>query len=93
MPIQVGWILTTTVIVLFLAGFGTYELVQPEGAGGAQGPMPHLDATFPHGAADSGDRPAVEVHLSVTDLRGFETTELVIPDNTTVAFHVTSAST
>ena len=38
--IQVGWILTTTVIVLFLAGFGTYELVQPGGAGGGQGPSP-----------------------------------------------------
>ena len=40
MGIQVGWILTTTVIVLFLAGFGTYELIQPGGAGGGQGSNP-----------------------------------------------------
>ena len=38
--IESTWILVTTVIVLFLAGFGTYELVQPEGAGGGQGPTP-----------------------------------------------------
>jgi heme/copper-type cytochrome/quinol oxidase subunit 2 len=68
--IQVGWILTTTVIVLFLAGFGTYELVQPGGAGGGEG-RAHLDAGVAHGPADSGDRPAVEVHLPLSHLRRF----------------------
>jgi cytochrome c oxidase subunit 2 len=88
--LQAGWILTTTVIVLFLAGFGTYELVQPSGAGGGQGPSPIWT-------------PASHTVLPVQVIGqqwkftyryptygGFETTDLVIPDNTTIAFHVTS---
>ena len=51
--IQVGWILTTTVIVLFLAGFGTYELVQPGGAGGGAGLEPDLDPDVQDGPARS----------------------------------------
>ena len=39
-PIQTTWIVFTTALVLFLFGFGTYELVQPGGAGGGQGPSP-----------------------------------------------------
>ena len=35
--IQVLWIVSTTTIVLGLAGFGTFELVQG-GSGGGQGP-------------------------------------------------------
>jgi cytochrome c oxidase subunit II len=88
--LQVGWILTTTVIVLFLASFGTYELVQPSGAGGGQGPSPIWT-------------PASHTVLPVQVIGqqwkftyryptygGFETTDLVIPDHTTIAFHVTS---
>src|SRR6185437_3856406 len=37
--IQILWIVGTSVTVLFLAGFGTYELLQ-NGAGGGQGPDP-----------------------------------------------------
>ena len=40
MPIQTAWIVFTTVLVMFLFAFGTYELVQPSGAGGGQGPSP-----------------------------------------------------
>jgi cytochrome c oxidase subunit 2 len=88
--LQAGWILTTTVIVLFLAGFGTYELVQPSGAGGGQGPSPIWT-------------PASHTVLPVQVIGqqwkftyryptygGFETNKLVIPDDTTIAFHVTS---
>jgi cytochrome c oxidase subunit II len=88
--IQVGWILTTTVIVLFLAGFGTYELVQPGGAGGGEGPSPIWT-------------PASNTVLPVQVIGqqwkftyryptygGFETTQLVLPDHTAIAFHVTS---
>jgi cytochrome c oxidase subunit 2 len=87
---EVSFIAITTVIVLFLAGFGTYELAQPEGAGGGQGPTPLWT-------------PASHTVLQVQvigqqwkwtyrypSFGGFETNELVIPDNTTVAFHVTS---
>lgn len=88
--LQVGWILTTTAIVLFLAGFGTYELVQPGGAGGAEGPSPIWT-------------PASHTVLPVQVIGqqwkftyryptygGFETTQLVLPDHTAIAFHVTS---
>src|SRR5581483_9231163 len=37
--IQVLWLVITTVTVLFLAAFGSYELAQ-SGAGGGQGPSP-----------------------------------------------------
>jgi cytochrome c oxidase subunit 2 len=39
-PIESTWIIVTSVMVLFLAGFGTYELIQPGGSGGGQGPTP-----------------------------------------------------
>jgi cytochrome c oxidase subunit II len=38
--VQATWILVTAVIVLFLAGFGTYELIVPAGAGAGEGPSP-----------------------------------------------------
>ena len=90
MPIQVGWILTTTVIVLFLAGFGTYELVQPEGAGGGQGPSPIWTPTSHTVLPIQVIGQQWKFTYRYPTYGGFETTELVIPDNTTVAFHVTS---
>jgi cytochrome c oxidase subunit 2 len=90
LSLQVGWILTTTAIVLFLAGFGTYELVQPGGAGGGEGPSPIWT-------------PASHTVLPVQVIAqqwkftyryptygGMETTQLVLPDHTAIAFHVTS---
>lgn len=38
--VQATWITVTAVIVLFLAGFGTYELIGPAGAGAGEGPSP-----------------------------------------------------
>ena len=77
-------------IVLVLFVFGTYELIQPEGAGGGQGPSPIWT-------------PASHTVLPIQVIGqqwkwtyryptfgGFETTQLVIPDDTTIAFHVTS---
>ena len=57
------------VIVLFLFGFGTYELVQPGGAGGGQGSSPIWTPDLEDDPAHSGHRPAVEVHLPLPDLR------------------------
>ncbi len=47
--IQVGWILATSAIVLWAFAFGTYQLVQPGGAGGGEGPAPiwQLSGTRP----------------------------------------------
>jgi len=37
---QVGWIVTTTVIVLGLFVFGTVRLITGQGSGGGEGPNP-----------------------------------------------------
>lgn len=88
--LQTAWIGITTVVVLFAFAFGTYELVVPAGAGGAQGPNPVWT-------------PASKTVLPIQVIGqqwkwtyryptfgAMETSRLVIPDNTTVAFHVTS---
>src|SRR5579862_2201836 len=86
--IRIAWMVITTTTVLFLAGFGTYELLQ-DGAGGGQGPSPV--------AVPAGDKLAVQViaqQWEFTDrypgYGGFETHELVLPSDTYIAFHVTS---
>ena len=88
--IQVGWILTTTVIVLFLAGFGTYELVQPGGAGGGQGPSPIWTPTSHTVLPIQVIGQQWKFTYRYPTYGGFETTQLVVPDHTTIAFHVTS---
>jgi len=88
--IQVGWIVTTTVIVLGLFAFGTAELIGPAGAGGGEGPDPVWTPT-------SHDVLPVQVigqqwafTYRYPTFGGFETRDLVLPVDTTIAFHVTS---
>lgn len=88
--IQVGWILVTTVIVLFLAGFGTYELVQPGGAGGGQGPDPIWTPTSNTVLPVQVIAQQWKFTYRYPTYGGFETDELVLPADTTIAFHVTS---
>jgi len=90
LAIQVGWIITTTVIVLFLAGFGTYELVQPGGAGGGQGSSPIWTPTSKAVLPIQVIGQQWKFTYRYPTFGGFETTQLVIPDDTTIAFHVTS---
>lgn len=90
--IQVTWIVLTTLLTLFFAGFGTYELLQT-GAGGGQGPSPV--------AVPSG--PAAHHMLKVQVIGqqwnftyrypsygGIETEELYLPADTYVELNVTS---
>jgi cytochrome c oxidase subunit II len=86
--VQVAWITLTTVTVLFLAAFGTYELLQT-GSGGGQGPNPI--------AVPSGPKLQVQVIAQQWEFTyrypsygGLETSELVLPENTDVELHVTS---
>jgi cytochrome c oxidase subunit 2 len=86
--IQILWIIGTSVIVLFLAGFGTYELLQ-NGAGGGQGPNPI--------AVPAGPKMQVQVigqqwqfTYRYPSLGGLETNQLVLPADTDVELHVTS---
>ena len=86
--VQIVWMIVTSVTVLFLAGFGTYELLQ-NGAGGGQGPSPV--------AVPAGNKLAVQVigqqwefTYRYPGFGGFETHELVLPEDTYIVFHVTS---
>ena len=88
--IQVGWILVTTVIVLFLAGFGTYELVQPGGAGGGQGSSPIWTPTSKTILPIQVIGQQWKFTYRYPTFGGFETDQLVIPDDTTIQFNVTS---
>jgi cytochrome c oxidase subunit II len=86
--IQILWIVITTVIVLFLAGFGTYELLQ-NGSGGGQGPNPI--------AVPGGPKFQVQVigqqwqfTYRYPSLGGLESNQLYLPADTDVELHVTS---
>jgi cytochrome c oxidase subunit II len=88
--IQLLWIVITTAMVLFLAGFGTYELLK-DGAGGGQGPNPI--------AKPAGYQRAFQVQVIGQQWQftyrypafgGMESNQLVLPENTLIAFHVTS---
>jgi cytochrome c oxidase subunit 2 len=89
--LQAGWVAGTTLIVLFLAAFGTYSLLDSaKGAsGGGQGSDPLVT---PGGKA-------LEVQVigqqwawtfRYAGYGGFETTHLVLPVDRLVEFHVTS---
>jgi cytochrome c oxidase subunit 2 len=89
--IQATWITVTAVIVLFLAGFGTYELAWPgfAGAGAGEGPAPIWKP---------GSTP-LQVQVIAQQWRftyrypqfgGFETPQLMLPVNEPIQFNVTS---
>jgi cytochrome c oxidase subunit 2 len=87
-PSQVAWLSATTVAVVFLAIFGSAELLS-SGSGGGQGPKP---ITKP-----SGNVLPVQVVAQQWEFTyryptfgGLETPDLVIPVNTEIEFHVTS---
>jgi cytochrome c oxidase subunit 2 len=88
--IELLWIVITTAMVLFLAGFGTYELLK-DGAGGGQGPNPI--------AQPAGYKSAFQVQVigqqwqftyRYPSLGGMESNSLLLPANTLVELHVTS---
>jgi cytochrome c oxidase subunit II len=86
--IQLLWIVITSTMVLFLAGFGTFELLK-DGSGGGQGPAPISTL--------SGKVFQVQVigqqwefTYRYPTLGGMETSQLVLPAHANVEFHVTS---
>src|SRR5579884_1658937 len=88
--IQIVWLVATGITVLFLAGFGTYELLQ-SGAGGGQGPTP---AFQPAGYTKAMDVQVIGQQWEFTyrypQAGGIETPHLVLPADTLVRLHVTS---
>jgi cytochrome c oxidase subunit II len=88
--IQTWWMAITGVLVLFLAGFGSYELVQ-SGSGGGQGPT----AAFqPAGYSKALDVQVIGQQWEFTyrypTYGGVEVPHLVLPANTLIRLHVTS---
>ncbi len=88
--VQGWWLVVTTGIVLFLAGYGTIRLLA-DGAGGGQGPNPI--------AAPAGSSNALQVQVIAQQWKftfrwpgygGVETPQLVLPAHRTIEFHVTS---
>jgi cytochrome c oxidase subunit II len=87
--VQATWIVVTSIMVLGLAVFGTVRLETADGAGSGSGPNP---LTVPKG-------PKLPVQVIAQQwlftyryptYGGVETTELVLPANQEVEFHVTS---
>jgi cytochrome c oxidase subunit II len=88
--ISVVWIVVSSVTVLVLAGFGTYELVK-DGAGGGQGPS----ATFlPPDHNQAMDVQVIGQQWEFTyrypRYGGLETPHLYLPADTLIRLHVTS---
>jgi cytochrome c oxidase subunit 2 len=87
--VQATWIIVTSIMVLGVAVFGTVRLESADGAGSGSGPNP---LTVPKG-------PKLPVQVIAQQwlftyryptYGGVETTELVLPANQEVEFHVTS---
>jgi cytochrome c oxidase subunit 2 len=89
--IQFWWLIGSTALVVFLAGYGSIRLLS-DGAGGGQGPNPIA------APSDSGGKPLqVQVVAQQWEFTyrypaygGLETRTLELPTNTTVELHVTS---
>jgi cytochrome c oxidase subunit 2 len=90
MRIQIVWMIVTSVTVMSLATFGTYELVK-DGAGGGQGPTA---AFVPNGHQHALDVQVIGQQWEFTyrypTAGGVETPRLVLPADTLVRLHVTS---
>jgi cytochrome c oxidase subunit II len=93
--LQLGWVGVTTVIVLVLAGYGTYALyatapgAQGAGAGGGQGPEP---LAVPSGAPLQVQVIAQQWHFTYRypSYGGVETFKLRLPAGVETELHVTS---
>jgi cytochrome c oxidase subunit 2 len=86
---QIAWLVSTSAAVLFLAIFGTTELLADNGAGGGGGPNP---VAKPGGAPLPVQVIAQQWQFTYRypTYGGVETATLVLPVDREIAFHVTS---
>lgn len=87
MPSQIAWLTITTIVVIFLAIFGSAELLS-SGAGGGQGPHPISTEKDALPVQVIGQQ--WEFTYRYPTYGGVETAQLMIPVNRPIAFHVTS---
>ena len=88
--VQTTWIALSSALVLGLFIFGTYELVQPGGAGGGEGPNPIWTPTSHTVLTVQVIAQQWKFTYRYPSFGGMETSTLYIPTDTTIAFHVTS---
>lgn len=88
MRVQTLWVVLTSATVLFLAGYGSWRLLE-DGAGGGQGPSPI--------AIENGPKLQVQVigqqwafTYRYPSYGGVETSQLMLPVHQVVELHVTS---
>ncbi len=86
--VQNAWIISTSAVVLFLAGYGTWSLLD-SGSGGGQGPNPI--------ATPAGPKLPVQVIAQQWEFTyryptfgGLESSQLYLPADRLIEFHVTS---
>jgi cytochrome c oxidase subunit II len=98
--VQATWIIGTSAIVLWLTVFGTVELIGPAGAGAGEGPSPiwtlagKQSTTWTPGAGEMLQVQVIGQQWTWTyrypQFGGMESTQLYLPIDTPVTFHVTS---
>ena len=98
MRLQTSWVVVTSITVLALAAFGTYELL--DGAGGGQGANPVFVPSSQEASATAGVKSSpLQVQVIAQqwqftyrypDSGGFETAHLVLPVGQQIELHVTS---
>src|SRR5487761_127116 len=98
--VQATWIIGTSAIVLWLAAFGTIELVGPAGAGAGEGPSPiwtlagQQSTSWAPGTNDMLEVQVIGQQWTWTyrypQFGGMESSELMLPEGMPVTFHVTS---
>jgi cytochrome c oxidase subunit 2 len=88
--IQFWWIAITTVVVMAAFVFGTVELILPAGAGGGEGPSPIWKPASNKILVVQVIGQQWKFTYRYPSFGGMETDTLVLPNNTEIAFHVTS---
>jgi cytochrome c oxidase subunit II len=96
MRVQTSWVVATMATVLFMAAFGTYELLG--GSGGGQGSNPIFVPSAQVAASGAKD-PPLQVQVIAQQWQftyrypsngGFETAHIVLPVGRQIELHVTS---
>ncbi len=88
--VQFAWIASTSTIVMGLFVFGTVALINGAGSGGGEGPNPvwSPNSKAPLQVQVIGQQ--WKFTYRYPSFGVFETTQLILPNNTTIEFHVTS---
>jgi cytochrome c oxidase subunit 2 len=99
--ISAAWIIITSAIVLWAFAFGTVELIRPAGVGAGEGPAPIWRPANAVTTASwsPGTKGMLQVQVigqewyftyRYPQFGGMESAQLLLPNNATVEFHVTS---